>query len=353
MGQVCAIETKAITKDNIRPWLAAMLEETKVIAPEESHGDILYEFIDSAEEAFLDHYEVPPWMSIKRFFFPQMDTILKYKKGPAGIIVEPAVSELKRVIFGVRACDHTALTFCDKWYTADGLKDVYYLKRRENSTIINLACNKPGKNCFCVYADSGPFAKTNFDVQLVDFGDEYLVEIGSPKGRAITGGRYAALFKPAPQNAEEKRFELLLESKGQFKTFVDQSTVTDKLKKDEVPDILWENMAKRCQNCGGCSYVCPCCICFNVVDKQISEHEGYRIRTWDNCTFAGYTLMAGGHNPRGKQKDRFMRRYYHKLFYEFDKFGERGCVGCGRCTTTCPGKIDMARIARSILMRGA
>ncbi|MBI5078421.1 4Fe-4S dicluster domain-containing protein [Candidatus Saganbacteria bacterium] len=352
MGKICVLETRLITKDKIKPWIEAMLEKTKVIAPQESHGDILYDFIDTPQEVMLDAYEVPPWMSIKRFFFPQMDTILKYKKENGRMEVEPVLSELKRVIFGVRACDHSALSFCDKWYTADGFKDVYYLRRRENSTIINIACNVPGKNCFCVYADTGPFARNEFDIQMIDFGEEYLVEIGSAKGKTLTQGRYAHLFGDAPKTAEEKRFELLLEAKGMFRTYIDQRSVTEKLKKDEVPDALWENMSKRCQNCGGCSYVCPCCICFNVVDKKINSNEGFRVRTWDNCTFAGYTLMAGGHNPRGKQKDRFMRRYYHKLFYEFDKFGEIGCVGCGRCTTTCPGKIDMARVTRSILTRG-
>ncbi|MDI6731225.1 MAG: 4Fe-4S dicluster domain-containing protein [Candidatus Margulisbacteria bacterium] len=346
------LEVKAIDKEKIKPWLTAMLEETKVIAPEQSHGDLFYEFIDSADEAFLGPYEAPPWMSIKRFFFPQMDKILKYKRGPGGIQVEPVVSEMKRVIFGVRPCDNAALSFCDKWNTADGLNDIYYLKRREQTTIVTIACNQPGVNCFCVYADAGPFAKENFDIQLIDFGDQYLVEVGSEKGKALTEGKYQHLFKAAPSDADKKRFELLLESKGMFHTYVDQRSVTEKLKKDEVPDMLWENMAKRCQNCGGCSYVCPCCICFNVVDKEVSEDEGFRIRTWDNCTFAGYTNMAGGHNPRGEKKDRFMRRYYHKLYYEFDKFGERGCVGCGRCTTTCPGKIDMARVTRSILTRG-
>jgi formate hydrogenlyase subunit 6/NADH:ubiquinone oxidoreductase subunit I len=342
--------THLIKKDLIRPFLGKLMMDTAVIAPIEVKGDVMYEFANSEDEVLLDYQDVPPFMSIKRFFLPQQDVILKYKKKDKGYEVHEVVSQLPRVIFGTRSCDLAALDFCDKYYSVD-YKDKYYFARREETTLINIGCNTPGENCFCIYAQSGPFAAAGFDLQLIDIGDAYLVEVGSEKGKKLIE-KYPQYFGKAPENARAVRFELHLTSKSKFNSYVDIYAVPPKLKKDEVPAELWDDMAARCQNCGGCSYICPCCVCFNVVDKSPSEAEGSRVRTWDNCTFEGYTRMAGGHNPRKAKKDRYMRRFYHKLYYELDKFGEIGCVGCGRCTTTCPGRIDMAQVVSSIAMKG-
>jgi ferredoxin len=63
--------------------------------------------------------------------------------------------------------------------------------------------------------------------------------------------------------------------------------------------------------------------------------EGERVRTWDSCQLDEFARVAGGENFRetraGRQRHRFMR----KGKYIYDKVGELGCVGCGRCIRTC------------------
>ncbi|HEX9021967.1 MAG TPA: 4Fe-4S dicluster domain-containing protein, partial [Nitrospirota bacterium] len=38
----------------------------------------------------------------------------------------------------------------------------------------------------------------------------------------------------------------------------------------------------------------------------------------------------------------------HKLLHWPAQFGTFGCVGCGRCAVSCPGKIDMAAVSLRI-----
>jgi len=94
-------------------------------------------------------------------------------------------------------------------------------------------------------------------------------------------------------------------------------------------------------------------ILFILTDQQhgftINENEGIRTRKWDSCAFAGFTKMAGGDNPRSEKKDRLKRRFFHKLSYQYIlKNKVHGCVGCGRCVTTCFANISMPDIVEKI-----
>ena len=87
----------------------------------------------------------------------------------------------------------------------------------------------------------------------------------------------------------------------------------------EVSDEAWEEVGRRCLECGGCSYVCPTCNCFTVTDRKVGEKEQEveRVRLWDSCALSGFTRMAGGHNPRKAVHDRRNRRYFRKLAHYY------------------------------------
>jgi len=65
---------------------------------------------------------------------------------------------------------------------------------------------------------------------------------------------------------------------------------------------VWEYIGNQCFECGACSFVCPTCSCFNIEDANLASGETSRLRTWDSCSFEGYTKMAGDHNPRNRLK---------------------------------------------------
>ena len=78
-------------------------------------------------------------------------------------------------------------------------------------------------------------------------------------------------------------------------------------------------------------------------DLRLAEDRGERIRSWDACTFSGFTRMAGDHNPVDAESQRIRKRFLHKLLHDVQKHGRPSCVGCGRCVGMCFGGVDIVR----------
>jgi formate hydrogenlyase subunit 6/NADH:ubiquinone oxidoreductase subunit I len=84
------------------------------------------------------------------------------------------------------------------------------------------------------------------------------------------------------------------------------------------------------------------------VDQPLDHTSGVRLRQWDACTFAGFTRMAGGHNPVNYNDHAVRRRFLHKLKTDVEKHGRPSCVGCGRCVGICFGGVDMIRFIEMV-----
>ena len=118
-------------------------------------------------------------------------------------------------------------------------------------------------------------------------------------------------------------------------------------KGDFNPEENYKRISEKCIYCGACLYTCPTCTCFNVFDN-VEGNQGERCRNWDGCIFEGYTREASGHNPRKTKVLRTARRYEHKLKYDHETTGMSGCVGCGRCLSSCPVSIGMSKFIQEI-----
>jgi ferredoxin len=237
--------------------------------------------------------------------------------------------------------------FLDRVFSRDR-EDVYYLRRRERSALVALACTEPAENCFCVCGHTGPFLETGYDLQLTPLGEHYLVEVGTEKGAALVQAA-AGLFTPAREGARQARRELAREAESKFaeaKAYF--AAAVPRVTFDRVQEEVWEEMGERCLSCGGCAFVCPTCYCFTMAASR-QGGEGSQQRLWDSCLYEAYTLEASGHNPRAERKHRLKARFFHKLSYQFVlKNGAHGCVGCGRCITACLGGNDMPAITAGI-----
>jgi ferredoxin len=220
--------------------------------------------------------------------------------------------------------------------------DPHYLARRQEAVIIGLNCNQPQDNCFCNATRSGPFLEYGSDLQLTDLDDRFLVEVGRAKGEAIVR-KWPQFFSPAGEEDKKLQYQAFLETRGGFARLVHVDQTIKRLNDQEVPESVWSKLSQRCQDCGGCAYVCPTCTCFTISDQPLSPLTGLRVRAWDACTFSGFTRMAGGHNPVDRSSSAIRQRFMHKLHYDVKSHGRPSCVGCGRCVNICFGGTDILR----------
>ncbi|MBI4688309.1 MAG: 4Fe-4S dicluster domain-containing protein [Nitrospirae bacterium] len=343
-----------LDKNSLSYWLRQIRKESNLIAPMRSvNGDIVFESVDQIHEVVLDYPLPPP--PVKEFISPQMEGMFEYKRDN----ISDLRDRQKRVVFGARSCDISAMNITDKFFGGETepsydkrhpnkkFKDSYYFSRRQNIVFISLGCNNPAPTCFCQSLGTGPFLDKGFDIQLVDLADRYFVETGSNEGEKLIN-KHRHLFTEAQKQDYDDRYEAFLSSVSKFEKRVNLEEIRQMIIDGKVPEALWEWVAERCFECGGCVYECPVCTCFNIVDCPHSKDTGKRFKIWDTCFFKGFTQTAGGNIPAEKKVLRTKRWWFHKVLYDLEQFTSFGCVGCGRCTITCPGRIDIATVSEKI-----
>jgi NAD-dependent dihydropyrimidine dehydrogenase PreA subunit len=178
----------------------------------------------------------------------------------------------------------------------------------------------------------------------------YLVEIGSEKGKAVAES--LKLKKSEKSHTDEKKaavdksLSLFDDIAKDSKAWI--SRVMNRVTTGFIDEKVWQYVGDQCFECGACSFVCPTCSCFNINDVH-SGNSSDRLRTWDSCSYEGYSRMAGGHNPRKPVEDRRNKRFFCKLSYsQSKKYLRPGCVGCGRCAWVCPGNIGLPNVVTYI-----
>lgn len=330
------IKNRILDKNYLFYWLRQLRNNMRLIAPMRVMDDIVFTEIENIHEIALDCPSSLP--SPKEFLFPQFEPLMR--KTVSGVSDLKDIS--RRVIFGVRSCDVSSVNVLDRFYLR-GRKDPYYESRRKNTLFISIVCNQPDSTCFCAGLGTGPYLKKGFDIQLYDLGDRYLVQSGS-KEAEIWLSRYSFLMgKPGKADLEDL-FEIELSSKAMFQKSISLGSARQVILSGKVGDDFWQSVADRCFECGGCVYECPLCTCFTVIDRTYEDVVEERTRLWDACLFKGFTRLAGGILPAEKRLLRTKRWFFHKLIHYPETLGAYGCVGCGRCTITCPASIDMAGV---------
>lgn len=165
-----------LDKNYLSYWLRQIRKKMFLIAPlKTENGEIVFETVKNIHEIVLDCPASLP--SPKEFLFPQKEEMFRF----SGEKVDALIDQTKRLIFGVRSCDISAITLLNKFYGGNFV-DEYYMSRMENTVFISIVCNNPDPTCFCMSLSTGPFLEFNFDIQLTDLGDRYMVETDSKKG---------------------------------------------------------------------------------------------------------------------------------------------------------------------------
>jgi len=328
-----------ITKKDIPSFLDSLKANYQVYAPVKQDNYAMFKAITSGSDAVLDYSnsKIPP----KGILFPQSEELFCYKVDEQGAHLEEKIDTQQKVIFGIRPCDAKSITLLDNVFNNNKYQDPYYLTRRTNTVLVGIGCNEPQSTCFCTSIDGGPFDTAGLDLLLVDIGDKYLVEVVTEKGKELLT---AAAYSDATDADKEAA------AKAKENTTLSCTVNIEGLKEKldgNFYDEIWDYISEKCLGCAACTYSCPTCHCFDIVDDAV-DADGCRVRNWDSCMFPLFTLHGSGHNPRPSGKERFRNRIMHKFKYFVDVNNATACVGCGRCIQNCPVNLDIREILAEI-----
>ena len=299
----------------------------RILAPIDSDGRTELNVVTSPSQVSQDYLQTI--LSAKETVFPKVERLLSYTIAPGKVDLKDAEPHaLPTVLFGIRPCEAGGFAALDAVFNWDS-RDKFFNARLQNLAIIGLSCTKADEACFCTSAGGGPGDTKGSDILLTPVAGGYLAEILTPKGEAIQ-----ALAPQLFQAGATEDKEAVL---AQVEKAFDREALTAKLP-GLFDNGIWKDQSLRCISCGACAFVCPTCVCFDI-QEEADPKKGERLRLWDSCGFSLFTLHASGHNPREIQSARWRQRIYHKFAYYPERYQQYGCVGCGKCTRSCP--VDM------------
>jgi Pyruvate/2-oxoacid:ferredoxin oxidoreductase delta subunit len=335
-----------LDKKDFIPFLQSLMDEYDLFAPVRlADGVSVYKKIDQPEEVDLSigNTQKPA----KEIFFPQSETMFRYEKaGKEHRVTSMEEVKRNRVLLGARSCDIQAFALIDQVFAGKDYTDVYYLNKRKATTVIGMGCDHPLSTCFCSSLNGGPFHREGSDLFLTDLGESYLVELLTEKGTALQKSKF---FEKA--NDKELALAKGVEEKAAEKVKASVSVEGIEKRLDQMAESpYWDRVQEKCLGCRVCTYLCPTCHCFDIMDEA-RTNKGRRVRNWDSCLSSLYSQETSGHNPRPTNRERTRQRLMHKFNYFPKNFNRIACVGCGRCIIHCPAHSDIRQTIKEIQQR--
>lgn len=307
----------------------------------DDHDRGTYRVSETSSPAFFE-YVVGP-QSWKKFLHPPLLRLFSAKRNGKGFSVEREgeAGSRRYAFIGVRPCDLHAIQVLDKVLLEGPYVDCAYRARRLEAFILAVNCTVPGRNCFCASMNTGPRAGNGYDLALIEIvrngTHHFLVEIGSEKGREIITG----LPQREATEAEVAEGDALLHQAATSMTKSVDTIDLVRMLNNRFEDARWDEVAQRCLACANCTMVCPTCFCTTVEDTtDLAGMTAERRRVWDSCFTADFTHIAGG-TIRKSTRSRYRQWLMHKFAHWQGQFNTFGCIGCGRCITWCPVRIDV------------
>lgn len=278
-----------------------------------------------------------PYNNLKYFLRPPKINFQTVKKENGNIeFIEHSLME-KYAFFDVRRCDLKALSILDNVYLNNKHPDSLYKDIRKNILIVGVECLEAGNTCFCQSMDVNLNDNYMADMFITEIDGEFLIETFTEKAKAI-------LQNIPKRSATEDDMEQKERVKKRFRESFKKTLNTHNLKDilyERIDHPYWEDIGKRCFGCTNCTQVCPTCFCFDIREENdLDLSVSKRFFVWDSCFNQSFATVHK-FNIRESISHRYRQWLVHKMGYWQDQFGEIGCVGCGRCITWCPAKIDI------------
>jgi sulfhydrogenase subunit beta (sulfur reductase) len=288
--------------------------------------------------------------SLKQFVFAPREPLLQIERTKDGFTARPTLPQSEKVaVIGARACDLAGLAIQDRVFLKDAYPDPYYATRREGLFVVAVNCTRALATCFCASMETGPRARSGFDLALTEVDNQLLIEAGSTAGHEVLASLPFTRASKEQIAEAEMRVDACAQSQVRG---LDHSRLPQALY-DAHEHPRWDEVAGRCLACTNCTMVCPTCFCHTVEETpDLSHQQTSHARLWDSC-FTQEHGYIHGKNIRPTIKDRYRLWLTHKLASWIDQFGTSGCVGCGRCITWCPVGIDLTEELPALLRPGA
>ncbi len=322
-----------LPKDDIRSWLESLVEKYVLFVPTSRDGFEKY----NGKELYLERKTK---LSVKEFFLPPKEEILRYEEMPSAIPKKVLPPTQEVVVFGVRPCDAKGVTLMKKVFEVDE----YFKARVLHTSLIGWLCQKPDEGCFCKKIGLDPFSGEGLDALVMEDEDKLFIKVFNEKGKRL-------IELSVAKEATEEEKALFFEKEAALKAEAELKPVLERWRKKDLMELyeseLWNELSFPCINCGACTFVCPTCFCFDIQDEVVGR-AGVRVRLWDSCMFPLYSQHASGHNPRKNPVARFRNRFMHKFKYFLDRYGEPLCVGCGRCIEVCSTDVNVLEVITKI-----
>lgn len=337
--------TLKLDKKDLRGFLQNLMVHYELFGPVQlGEGVSVYKKIDDPSEVTLlaSNTQKPA----KEVFFPQSETMFRYRKtGVQTEVTSTEEVERKRILLGARPCDLQAVSLLDGVFAGKDYHDTYYANKRKDTTVIGLACDQPLSTCFCSSMEGGPFFREGSDLFLINLGEAYLVEVLTEKGKALETNEF---LREADTNDLELARKIEQRATKKAETSLSLEGIEGRLDR-MVESPFWDRVGEKCIGCRVCTYLCPTCHCFDIVDEDLNG-KGERVRHWDSCFSSLYSQETSGHNPRPTNRERMRQRLMHKFNYFPKNVGRILCVGCGRCVLYCPADSDIRETIKEIQM---
>ena len=286
----------------------------------------------------------------KQFLHRPVVKLWHAHKREGGWRVVPQMPSEERLAFiGVRSCELEAIKVQDRVLLGGDYADSHYQARRDDVFVVAVNCAVAAGTCFCVSMDTGPTARSGYDLALTEISDGeqsslFVVASGSERGLSLLNK-----LPHRPASVDEcHSAEAVSERTAASMGREIQTDGLHELLSSNLDHPHWDEVAERCLTCGNCTMVCPTCFCTTVEDaSDLSGSEASRTRRWDSCFTMDFSYVHGG-SVRTSSGARYRQWLTHKLATWIDQFGSSGCVGCGRCITWCPVGIDITAEVQAI-----
>jgi len=327
-----------MNKAQFNKFVEYLLRNNKVIAPQyNAEGKLIISELKKTDDFYLG--SELPLDSWKWFMLPPKMKMFDYKKN---IFTEILPKTQKQIFLGVSILDLQALTLLNQIFE----QDVYYQEIKKNTIIIGTS-HVPKENFYQYFSsfEENKLEHLQFDIFLAVQNGGYKLYTGSEDGQRFLdnfGYKDYQHIEYAGPIREEGLDPQMVSVMDSMQNYHDQK--------------IWDDLGKRCIQCGKCTIACPVCFCYRIFDlAHLEKGSGERDRCWDSCFYNEFTQVAGV-SPEAP-KHRMITTTAQKIYFWYEHHFVRtpatyslpGCVGCGRCTRTCPADIDITQTQKDIL----